>query len=275
MWVEAILMKEDLSKLIGQFLPVAIRLGDANEGELSLTDPSDVSLVAGEGLRVVCKAKVRWPVLGIDVPVTLHSLTILMRPEPVRREHGDAVVFKLEIEHADLAGVPSMIDDRITEYVNKELDAKHVELTWDVASTLAASFELPDTLVPLDALKLAVAGVRVKVTTEALGVAVLFDYSVTRLLHGARAGRATPAMYAAAPNDDHGGRIDGIDDDDDAADGRGMNGHATHTGNGLARLAPWTREQSQAALAGGAAALAVAGIFGLVRSLTRRRRLFL
>ena len=273
MWVEAILMKEDLSKLVGQFLPVAIRLGDANEGELSLTDPSDVSLVAGEGLRVVCKAKVRWPVLGIDVPVTLHSLTILLRPEPVRREHGDAVVFKLEIEHADLAGVPSIIDDRITEYVNKELDAKHVELTWEVANTLAASFELPDALVPLDALKLSVAGVRVKVTTEALGIAVLFDYSVTRLLHGGRAGHATPAMYVAAPHEGLSARVDSIDDEDD--DGRGMNGDGAHAANGLARLPHWTREQSQAAIAGGAAALAVAGIFGLVRSLTRRRRLFL
>jgi hypothetical protein len=271
MWVEAILMKEDLSKLVGQFLPVSMRLGDADEGELSLTDPSDVSLVAGSGLRVVCKAKVHWPVLGIDVPVTLNSLTILLRPEPVRRPHGDAVIFKLEIEHADLAGVPSIIDNRITEYMNKELDAKHVELTWEVANTLAASFELPGTLKPLDALKLGVAGVRVKVTTEALGIAVLFDYEVTRLLHGARAGKATTEMYSASriENGEHPAREgDGEDEHTDDLS-------PTHARNGHAVLAPWTREQSQAAIAGGVAALAVAGVFGIVRSLSRRRRLFL
>ena len=254
MWVEAILMKEDLSKLIGQFLPVTIRLGDTDDGELALHDPSDVSLVADVGLRVVCKAKVHWPVLGIDVPVTLHSLTVVLRPEAMRGEHGDAIVFKIEIEHADLAGVPSIIDDRITEFVNKELAAKHVALTWDVADTLATAFELPDTLQPLDALRLGVGGVRVKVTEDALGIAVLFDYAVVRRVNGARAGKATPEMYTA-----NGARAF----DDDASNGAIVSERE--------RAPAWTRAQSEAAIAGGAVALAAAGIFGLVRAATRRR----
>src|SRR4051812_5252728 len=100
MWVETILSRDDLAKLLAQALPLTIFLGEdrhdepaddrignqANQAQskgdhsLTLHDLGDVSLVPDVGLRVTCKAKVSWPVLGIDVPIGLNSLTLSVLP---------------------------------------------------------------------------------------------------------------------------------------------------------------------------------------------------
>jgi hypothetical protein len=178
MRVEAILSKEDLSLLVGQFAPVTIRLGE--DGELHIHDPSDITLVPNVGLRVVCKAHLRWGVLGIGVPMKVNSLVVVIRPAIATRDGVEALVFKLEIEHIDLALLPTGVDNRVTGLVNRELDAKHVELSWDYAATLNHTFALPDTLRPLEHLELTVRGAQVKTTDELMGLAIAFDADVRR-----------------------------------------------------------------------------------------------
>lgn len=178
MRVEAILSVADLIAIASQFMPFSIDLG--GEGSLVLTDPSDVSLLAGNGIRVVCKAKLEWPVLGIVVPVTVQSLVVVVQPEIVKTTDAEALVLKLEVEHADLAGVPTFVDNRITEKVNAALAEKHVELAWNFAGTLNHAFALPKSLAPLEAFALSVVGARVVVTPEAMGFSVAFKSSVTR-----------------------------------------------------------------------------------------------
>jgi hypothetical protein len=177
-WLEAVVPQEDLSALVNEFTPVTIRLGD--DGELWIHEPSDVSLVENVGLRVVCKARLRWSVLGIALPVTLRSLTVLLRPEIASRPNGPALVFKLEIEEADLVGIPALVDQGATELVNRELAAKHVELAWGYAATLSHVFDLPDALRPLEQLALTVTGAQVKSTNRALGLAIQIGAKVNR-----------------------------------------------------------------------------------------------
>ncbi len=179
MWIETILSKEDLTTLAIQFMPLELKLSE--RGELAVSDPTDITLVPGVGLRLVCKAKLHWPVLGIVVPVTLNSLTIVLRPEMVQRTTGDALVFKVEIEHADIAGVPTMIDDKITAKVNEELAAKHVELSWGYPTTLSHVFKLPAAIAPIDTFEIDVARGKVVVTENAVTLAFSFHATVTRL----------------------------------------------------------------------------------------------
>jgi hypothetical protein len=183
MWLEAILLKEDLSAVLDELLPVTLRIGD--DGTLLIEEPSEVSLVEGVGLRVVCKAKLHWSVLGISVPVSLRSLDVVLRPQIVERADGPALVFKVELEHADLRGVPTIIDNRVTELVNRELAAKHVELSWNYAATLNHVFKLPDALQPLLRLQLTVVDAQVRSTKEALGLAIQIRTTVKRGEDGA------------------------------------------------------------------------------------------
>src|SRR5271154_3854452 len=78
MWLEAVLTKDDLQDLFEQFAPLTIRLGES--GELTLDAPSDVTFDSTSGVRVVCRAKLEWSILGLHVPVTIHSLIVLITP---------------------------------------------------------------------------------------------------------------------------------------------------------------------------------------------------
>jgi hypothetical protein len=90
------------------------------------------------------------------------------------------LVFKLEIEKVDLAGVPKMFDHRIAEMVNAELVRKEVELSWGFARTLTHSFRLPSSIGPLESFDLTVLAGRVTILSSGIGLAVKLDATVKR-----------------------------------------------------------------------------------------------
>jgi hypothetical protein len=145
-------------------------------------------MVPDIGLHIVCTANVKWPVLGIDVPVTARAVTVLLRPAIAKREDGEMLVVTLEVESADIAGVAGLFEQRITDLVNRELVKKEVELSWGFAQTLTHSFRLPETLAPLDSLDITVLCGRVRILSDGLGLAVKLDSGVKR--HAAGAGDA-------------------------------------------------------------------------------------
>jgi hypothetical protein len=177
MLLEAVLTKEDLQDVFEQFAPLTIRLGD--NGELTLDAPSDVTFDSESGVRVVCKARLAWSVLGLHVPVTIHSLIALITPVIERPGAGDeALVFKLALEHADIAALPALFDSRVTALVNDELSKKHVELSWEFRKLLDHVFALPPSIESAGALALQVKASIVKTTNGALGFAVNLQVAV-------------------------------------------------------------------------------------------------
>ncbi len=181
MWVEAILSRDDLTRLLGQALPLTVRLGDeADHHSLALFEPEAVTLVADRGVVVVCKARVHWPLLGIDVPIVVSSMTVELRPEIGRTDGHDALFFRAQLLEADLSGIPSMIDRHITRAINARLEESRDALTWDFSTTLAHAFPLPSLLEPLDRFALDVAWGKVRVTDEAVVLALSFHSKVAR-----------------------------------------------------------------------------------------------
>jgi hypothetical protein len=206
MWLEAILTNEDLQKVVQQFSPLMLLLGDS--GSMLLASPCEVSLIPGEGIGVVCDATLHWPVLGINVPVELRSLTLRILPAVLdAQEDGTRpLVFRLQIDHTGVAMLPSMVDHRVTAMINEELEKKHVELSWNFLKTLSEVFQLPATLVSSGAIALKATDGKVKATESALGFAV--RYETTVLPRGeavslpvppASPGAAPPAAMASEP----------------------------------------------------------------------------
>jgi len=179
MRVEAIVTRHDLEKVAVQFAPIEFKLGDAG-GTLRLEDPSDIYLVAAVGLHMKCTAHLHWPVLGLKIPVTIKPLTVRVLPEIDTREKGDALVLKFQIEHADVATVPTIIDNEITKLINRELIKNHIDVAWNFADTLTHTFDLPASLAPIKALGLHVIGGAVRVTEDALVLSISLTTSVTR-----------------------------------------------------------------------------------------------
>ena len=173
MWVETIFSREDLAQLLGELLPTKIRLGDeSDDAWLALFDLGEVALVPNVGLRVSCKAKLRWEVAGVGVPITLNALTVLLRPTILKREAGDVLSFGIEIEHADLANVPEFIDTKITDRVNRELAAKQEEMAWDFTTSLSRVVPLPPRIEPIDAIDVKVAWGKMRIDADAMVIAI-------------------------------------------------------------------------------------------------------
>jgi len=182
MWVEAILSKDNVSSLVGQFLPMSIHLGEnPDDGHyLELFEPRQVSLVEDLGLRMTCGATIRWPILGIDLPVTVESVTLLLCPSIPSSSGRDELDFRLTVEGIDFAWAPATVDDRIADKINLELAKKHALLSWRFGETLSHVFKMPPFLPPLTAVDLKVAWGQVRVTSEAVVIAVSFHPRVLR-----------------------------------------------------------------------------------------------
>jgi len=233
MWIEAILSHDDLSSFFARLLPLDLRLGEDGDAdpELRLSDLVRVELVENQGIRVECKAELRWPIFGIDVPIHLESLALLLIPSVVKRSGRDALAFKLQLAELDIAWVPAAFDATIQEKVNRELKEKQRHLTWNFSQTLSHVFDLPSAVRPIDALGLEVAWGKVRVTNEALVMAISFHAHVHREGELASPSAALVPVRSRSP----------------AANGAG-NGHSR-----------FVRVPAGLALAGGAALASVAG----------------
>jgi hypothetical protein len=181
MWAEIIITRDDLSRVLTEAFPFRVRLGDPEaDHSLSLSDLSDVRLVAGSGLRIACKAHVHWPLLGIDFPVDVRDLVLLLVPTVEEGENGDRLVFRAVIERADFAALPNVIAEQITSVVNASLAAKGAALSWDFSRALTYLAPLPSLLEPLASFAIRPAWGKVRVTEEGIVYAASFHSSVVR-----------------------------------------------------------------------------------------------
>lgn len=177
----ALVPRAEVQLLLSELLPLKVLLGDdGDDRTLLLRDAGEVSFVPGFGVRMACKADIRWSLLGLTVPVHLRALSVLLVPRIAEREGGAALVFQVSIEHADLAGVPAVVDAHLVERVNQALAERQVELAWNFTRTLSHTFELPALLESVRAFSLGVAGSGVEVHADELQLEVELRAGFTR-----------------------------------------------------------------------------------------------
>jgi hypothetical protein len=181
MFLEAVVTLEDLRALLVSALPLTIVL-DGTDGShsLALGELTDIAIVPGMGVRLTCRALLHWPLLGIDAPLTLNSLRVLLIPEVTPSPAGEGLSFGVAIEHVDIAGVPGVLDEAISRAVNARLAERHLELSWDFSRTFARVVPLPSLLDPLESLSIRAAWGKVKITEEALVFALSLHNALVR-----------------------------------------------------------------------------------------------
>jgi hypothetical protein len=195
MFLEALIPRNDLRVFLARALPMTILLdGVGGSHALLLSDLGEVTIVPEKGVRLVCKAHLHWPVLGIDAPLTLNELSVLLIPEVREAPNGETLVFRITLEHLDIHGVPGVFDETIARAVNERIAASQVELAWDFSTTFANVIPLPPVLAGLDALALHAAWGKVKMTEDAVGFALSLHTEVVR------AGEARKAPAALGPD---------------------------------------------------------------------------
>jgi hypothetical protein len=258
MLLEAIVTKADLDRVVGQFLPAEIALEDG--AKIALHEPFEVTLVPDRGIRVALQAKVHWPVVGFHVPIDVHTLVVLVTVSIGKGPDGATLDLKLEVEKADFAMLPHVIDAHIQARINEVLVARHVAFSWNFQETLSQVVGLPSIIQSSGAMAFEAQQGVVKVTDSALAFAVSFGTGVR-----ARAASSASASSAnwEAPSS-RGGRVPRASSSPraGATNGASLRGPSA---NGAAHLDGEFPLQGIVATGGAAAALALAAAFGLGR----------
>jgi hypothetical protein len=181
MKLQAVFSRDELVAFASEWLPLKLQLGDPKKDDrfLVLSDPKAIDLVPERGLRIACRAQIRWPVLGMNVPITARNLSVLLSPSVLELEGQPALAFKPRIEQADLSGVPARLDGTLTEAVNRAL-MERVAPTWRFGATLTRSIPMPAVLSTTASIDLSVAGAEVHVSEEALTFSLLVRATAPR-----------------------------------------------------------------------------------------------
>lgn len=180
MWLEAIVTREDFVQMLGEILPVKIHLSDDGEAErwLLLHRANEVRLVPDEGLHVAFNAELQWSFAGLSPSVKIDNLNLMLRPAVGAQRGGQVLELHIEIEEADIRGLPAIIDSTIVKAVNSALSAKKV--AWNFTETLTRSVSLGLTCEPITALNIGVAWGKRRISEEAMVLVVSFTLNFVR-----------------------------------------------------------------------------------------------
>jgi hypothetical protein len=173
MWAEAIFTLTDCEDFIRSMTPLEIVLDEERDRVLFLDRPTRIELIPDRGIALEVSGQLCWSVAGVKVPISVRIARVLLLPTIETRDGQDALVFALHIERADSV-LPDFVDDSITAHVNEALDRTPAHLVWSFTKTLDFHFTLPEALKPTHQVDLAAKWGQVRVTEEALVLAVSF-----------------------------------------------------------------------------------------------------
>ncbi|CAN5267654.1 hypothetical protein BH09MYX1_BH09MYX1_53680 [soil metagenome] len=177
MWLQATFTTDDLNYAINQFCPAHVEI---DEGRwIDIARPTSLKLIPNRGVRLVTEARLRWTVIGIDVPITILEAEIFFEPKLVMREEKQVLTFGISVGDLDLKFVPHLLDKGIAATINAELSTK-AGIEWDFMKTLDFHIPLPKQLSPVDALHLHSKWAEIKVRSRAISLVVSFGAEISR-----------------------------------------------------------------------------------------------
>jgi hypothetical protein len=182
MFLKLVIRRDDLCAFVARWLPCTVQLGDpGSRREIEVSELTELTLVPDMGLRVACKAQVRWPLLpGVDAPISVTSLQLSLAPEVKET----VLCFRPRLEHADLAVLPHMLDEAVTRGINARFEEKASALAWDFGHLLGWVFPLPPRVDPIDAIATRATTGTVRITANELVLRVPMRAQALR--HGER-----------------------------------------------------------------------------------------
>jgi hypothetical protein len=197
--IDVTLRHDELSTLLAEAAPLRIHLteGDEDRRYVELETPSEVTFVAGQGVRIVTRGRLRHELAGVGLPFDIRRVQVLFVPELISGHHGLRLDFRLCIESADLENVPGVVESVVISRVKQALEPEHVNMYWELAQTLATSVPLPARFEPLDRFLTSARSAQVSVTHESLILRLSLALALTR--------------SRARPSDDRGSAPHGAD----------------------------------------------------------------
>jgi hypothetical protein len=190
--IDISLGQKELLEFLAEVAPLRIHLtaGDEDRRFVELEPPSEVLFVAGQGVRMVTRGRLRHELGGLGLPFDIRRLQLMFVPELVNGHHGQRLDFRFRVEQMDLENVPGLVESVAIPKVNQSLEPEALHLYWEVAQALARSVPLPERLEPLDRFLTTLRAAQVTVTHDALLLRLSVGLAVSRT-------RARPSNDAA------------------------------------------------------------------------------
>jgi hypothetical protein len=180
--IDVTLRHDELITLLSEAAPLRIHLteGDEDRRYVELETPSEVMFVAGRGLRIVTRGRLRHELGGLGLPFDIRRVQVLFAPEIVSAQHGLRLDFRLQVEAADLENVPGVVESVVVSRVNQALEPERLRMYWELAQTLSTSVPLPARFEPLDRFLTSARSAQMTVTNESLILRLSLGLSLTR-----------------------------------------------------------------------------------------------
>jgi hypothetical protein len=180
--IDVTLRHDELLTLLAEAAPLRIHLteGDEDRRYVELEAPSEVTFVAGRGVRIVTRGRLRHELAGVGLPFDIRRVQVLFAPEIVSGHHGLRLDFRLRIESADLENVPGVVESVVISRVNQALEPERVHMYWELAHTLSTSVLLPARFEPLDRFLTHARSAQMTVTNESLILRSSLGLALTR-----------------------------------------------------------------------------------------------
>lgn len=182
MRAQIILSRSDLEEALYRLTPFELHLDADEEKVLTFHPPWQVQLVPGVGLRAETDMRIKWPILGMEIPFRVITASLLVIPEIVSLDGRDALAFSFRVESADLKMIPTFIDERVVDKANEALSSDRARLTWKFLDSLVLRLPLPSQLrAPTPTIDIHPRCGNLEVTDEEVSFEVLFDVAPEEL----------------------------------------------------------------------------------------------
>ena len=181
MWLQAALSRADLVTFAERLFPVHLALEEDDESgrHLYLGQPRTLEFVVGEGLRIELRARVRWPLLGIDLPIDVPSVTAMLRLRMAHVDGEDVFAFEPELEALDVSHLPGFVDRGLMKAINAAIAEDHAALTWRFTQTLDFHLRIPEAASHARRVRLAAKWGDVRVTEDGVTIIASLDAEVS------------------------------------------------------------------------------------------------
>jgi hypothetical protein len=180
--IDVTLRHGEVVALLAEVAPVRIHLteGDEDRRYVELETPTQVTFVAGKGVRIVTSGRLRHELGGVGLPLDIRRVQVLFAPEIVAGHHGQRLDFRLRVESADLENIPGLVESVVVAKVNQALEPERVPMYWELAQTLSTSVPLPERFEPLDRFQTMARSAQVTVTNDSIVLRLSLELSLTR-----------------------------------------------------------------------------------------------
>jgi hypothetical protein len=182
MEVDVTLSLGEIKRLLDEVAPVRIHLTARDEDRrfVELERPREVSMVPGEGVRIVTDGRVRHELAGVGLPFEVRRVQLLFIPRIVQGHHGQRLDFGFRVEEGDLENLPGLVENVVIAKVNPLLEAERLGACWEIGKTLALSLTMAERFEPLDRLLLGARAAALSVTHDSLILRLSLGIQVTR-----------------------------------------------------------------------------------------------